>query len=403
MRRDRLEKEAHRWVREGIISETQLQRIVSLYPKTDQRFLLMAFGGLFIGLGFLTFVASNWSDITNLMKMAIILISMLGFYGAGNWIHTNRSKGVGATFLVIGVLIFGAGIMLTGQMYHYMAFSATAFFIWSLAAIAMFMLSHEAVMLILAFAIMIVGQVYGGITYQHFHIGIGLLFIIGLGYFTLVHRREWISLLYSLGFVVQSLVLVFTTDLSYYWLLFFWLLLYALAEVMPSDFPVHSFQRVALLGGFILGIIHVFSLQSEWILDNLDEGIPFIISVLLVAMFIAYQKARKHDLVLLVDIALFIPVFFLPSLQSALVLLLLFTFSIGRLLVGYNRGDGEVINTGTVAFLASTLVAYFQLAWDFLDKSLFFFIGGILLFGLGYLLEQRRRSYAHNGEEEDLT
>ncbi|KGP72114.1 DUF2157 domain-containing protein [Pontibacillus yanchengensis] len=401
MKHNQIQKEAKKWVEEGIISSEQYTAILSRYPKHDQRFLLMAFGGLFVGLGFLTFIASNWSDLTNAIKMVIILVAMIGFYGVGERIYRKHSQGIGATFLVIGVLTFGAGIILTGQMYHYMAYSATAFFIWSLAAIAIFILSQEAIMLVLAFGIITIGQIYGGFTYQDFHIGLGLLFLIGLGYFTYIHQREWISTLYAIGFVLQSLVLVLTSDLSYYWLFAFLLLLYSLSEIVPKDFPVQAFKRLAVAVAFLIGIIQVFTLQSGWVMQDIELEISFLLLLIVLAGWVVYRNITTHSLSGLVDLALFVPVFLLPDFKSAFVLVLLFIFSLGRLLLGYKDGDAEMINIGTIAFLVSTLVAYFQVAWDFLDKSVFFFIGGVLLFVLGYLLERRRRAFSRAEERGD--
>jgi uncharacterized membrane protein len=42
-----------------------------------------------------------------------------------------------------------------------------------------------------------------------------------------------------------------------------------------------------------------------------------------------------------------------------------------------------------VLFVAATAVAYFKLTWGFMDKSLFFLIGGILLLALSWYLRRR--------------
>ena len=44
---------------------------------------------------------------------------------------------------------------------------------------------------------------------------------------------------------------------------------------------------------------------------------------------------------------------------------------------------------GIVLFILTMAVAYFKLTWGFMDKSLFFLLGGILLLGLSWYLQRR--------------
>ena len=47
------------------------------------------------------------------------------------------------------------------------------------------------------------------------------------------------------------------------------------------------------------------------------------------------------------------------------------------------------VTLGTVLFIITTAVAYFKLTWGFMDKSLFFLLGGILLLSLSWYLRRR--------------
>ncbi|GAC1585908.1 MAG: hypothetical protein NVS3B25_00580 [Hymenobacter sp.] len=51
--------------------------------------------------------------------------------------------------------------------------------------------------------------------------------------------------------------------------------------------------------------------------------------------------------------------------------------------------DADQLTMGAVLFVAATAVAYFKLTWAFLDKSLFFLLGGALLLGLSWYLRRR--------------
>jgi uncharacterized membrane protein len=55
----------------------------------------------------------------------------------------------------------------------------------------------------------------------------------------------------------------------------------------------------------------------------------------------------------------------------------------------HRSGEAEQLTLGTVLFVVATMVAYFKLTWAFLDKSLFFLIGGVLLLSLSWYLRRR--------------
>lgn len=111
------------------------------------------------------------------------------------------------------------------------------------------------------------------------------------------------------------------------------------------------------------------------------------------------EKIWRKAYFQLTEVALFLPIFYFPF-GDMIAMLGLFIFSLGLLLYGYQVEDTNRIKIGTFAFLISTLIAYVHFAWAFLDKSLFFFIGGILLFTLSYFLEQKRRQIKQGNKEE---
>src|SRR5699024_9252277 len=61
------------------------------------------------------------------------------------------------------------------------------------------------------------------------------------------------------------------------------------------------------------------------------------------------------------------------------------------LIYGFQQKNQANIMVGTITFLLSTFTAYVQYAWEALNKSLFFIIGGLLLFGISFILERLRR------------
>ncbi|KGP90765.1 hypothetical protein N780_03605 [Pontibacillus chungwhensis BH030062] len=386
MKRSLLEKEAASWVEEGIISREQYEQIIKRYPNRNSRGLLTIFGGLFIGLGFLTFVASNWSFMPNILKMGILIVSLLGFYFFGERAYQRGSKALGTSFYAIGVLLFGESMILTGQMYHYMSYSATTFFLWGVAALLVYMARREQPLLYLTFAILTVGQIYSWMTYGEAHLGIFLLFVMGGGFELVRLRRDFLALLYGFGYVLQSLVLVFAGGHDYVWLLFLWLLLYVASNLSIFRFP--SLQITSIGAAFLLKAIEVFLLDS-WVMERWDVNVTFlIVHIVLTGLLVLLVKDRTIGVL---NLLLFLPIVYVGGNAGVIALVLLYVLSVGYLIIGTKRESIGLVNFGTGAFLVSTLIAYVQLAWDFLNKSVFFFIGGILLFGLSYVLNRERR------------
>ncbi|MBM7571500.1 DUF2157 domain-containing protein [Aquibacillus albus] len=391
MRRKRLQKETREWVNEGIISSEQEAMILNRYLNKNRHFLLIIFASLFIGLGFLTFIASNWSFIPAYGKMAIILCSMLAFYLSGEYVYRKKSTMVGMSLIIIGLLIFGAGIFLTGQMYHYTYAQATPFVIWSLASFFLFVAYQHAPIFVVAIVITTVGQLYSAFTFHSFNVWLCFLLLLAFGHYTYHQARYLYSYLFAASFVIQSLVFIGVERSEYYWLLIFMFLLYIIGDVSKKVVIHEAFRAVSLLSLFVLAIVHVFILGEDFFFyEDREFNLFFMIvwSLLFVAFITLKVAFKQYNH--LTELALFLPVFYI-AFGDMVAMLCLFIFSLGLLINGYQEENNNLIMFGTGAFLISTLIAYVHIAWAFLDKSLFFFIGGIILFAFSYFLERKRR------------
>lgn len=129
---------------------------------------------------------------------------------------------------------------------------------------------------------------------------------------------------------------------------------------------------------------------------ELDLEISFLIVWIVLFLIAIFFKNKAREKYTYVDLILFLPVVYILE-TSVLTLILLFTFSLTWLFIGYKLESNEKIIFGTVSFLLSTFTAYIQYAWDTMNKSLFFLIGGALLFILSALLERQRRTIISQG------
>lgn len=100
--------------------------------------LILTIAAVLIGAGFFSFIAANWQEMARPVKVGIIIISMLAAYGIG-WYAKEKANlaKTGETFILLGSIIYGAGIFLVGQMFNIRANWPDGFILWMLGVIAM--------------------------------------------------------------------------------------------------------------------------------------------------------------------------------------------------------------------------------------------------------------------------
>jgi uncharacterized membrane protein len=93
---------------------------------------------LLVAAGTFSFIAANWQGMTKPLKITVILVSMLASYGAG-WRMKEKSNlpRIGEALMMLGTLIYGAGIFLVAQMFNIRANWPDGFILWMLGALAM--------------------------------------------------------------------------------------------------------------------------------------------------------------------------------------------------------------------------------------------------------------------------
>lgn len=138
-----LHTEITSWLSDGLINEQQATTLHTRYPivKTTNwaQSILTAIGAIIFGLGVILFFAYNWSEMSKLVKLALVFTALAMTHGAGLLLTTSKSKQ--QTLIeglhVLGTMMFGAGIFLTAQIYHIDEHYPTAFLVWGLAALAL--------------------------------------------------------------------------------------------------------------------------------------------------------------------------------------------------------------------------------------------------------------------------
>jgi uncharacterized membrane protein len=147
--RRQLRQEAEQWRQEGMIDATQWQQLAERYQfdrldiAARDRFILVVIGlgSVLLGLSVITFVAANWQAIPREAKLLLLMsvfvtVNAAGFYlwqqPIDRWQHR-----IGHGLLILGALILGANLALTGQMFHISGSTTDLLIIWGLAVLGM--------------------------------------------------------------------------------------------------------------------------------------------------------------------------------------------------------------------------------------------------------------------------
>lgn len=93
--------------------------------------ILSIIGGVLIGLGILSFVASNWSELTKAIKFVILLSTLIIFYLLGFALEKKKPN-LSKAFYYIGAFAYGAEIFYIGQMFHLGGNLEDAFLLWGI-------------------------------------------------------------------------------------------------------------------------------------------------------------------------------------------------------------------------------------------------------------------------------
>ncbi|MEB3356227.1 MAG: DUF2157 domain-containing protein [Synechococcales bacterium] len=151
--RRQLRQEAARWQQDGLISPEQYQQLANRYrldrldTAARDRFIaiLLALGGVLLGIGVITFVAANWQSIPRGVKVILLLALFFGINWAGFslWRSGQGTDGgdwrqrLGHGLLILGALTLGATLALFGQLFHQSGSAAGLCIIWGLGVVGM--------------------------------------------------------------------------------------------------------------------------------------------------------------------------------------------------------------------------------------------------------------------------
>lgn len=445
-------KEIEDWQKEGLISTEQAKNLVSRYslPEiTSEKSalakiitILSIFGSILVGIGAILFFASNWRGIPKPAKLLLILSSIFAAYSIGytlSYIKQTYSK-TGKALILLGSILFGAGIYLVAQIYHFPANYPAGVLFWSQGILPIAYILRLNPILFLSSLLLILWNI---------------LRLTGLdqpNYFYLI----FISLLFFLTYKTKSNRLIFTNLIGliiwfvshlYFWnqgfdiyanvalLLNLGILFYILGRIHETNLNLDSLKYPYKFLGIALILInsylltHDFAYYRDLSLSKIGYEIPKVVIVnsivfgltfiaLIVHIFKNQEKSRIvrcefYSLLIVMLLSIMCLIFpetttqythykkdeflFYPCIFN----FILFLEIIGVIVLGYLFKEVSSVNLGILFFVIQILTLYFSVFWKLLPRSVFFICAGlILLLGGGYLEKKRKNIIAKIKSQE---
>jgi len=406
----RVATDLENWVANGWVSADNSKAILASLSKEDAPsklpVVITILGAVLIGFSAMAFIAANWSEMSKALRLGMLAIAMWSAYGTAAFLHFRNQAAFAEAALLIGVALFGASIMLIGQMYHLPSDFSAGLLAWSLGGLvtAWAVQSRAA---LAATQLLIMGWAMSVIFEGDLHLSYLLLWAPAA---LLAYRLDWAPAkhLALIGLFVWLLGNAPTVAEDIGWnppeLLTFLTALFVVlwaGGTVAEDKGQHFGRALQGYSAFIVVVMFWLShIAEEGISPNGEYLIPLIAAGLtLPATFVL---SRQTDSIGLHDVlawSAFPAGIFAAAVianlgtteQLMLIAPLFLVLCVWLVTFGTGRHNRFLINLGFAAFGCEALYLYLETFGTLLDTAAFFAIGGVLLIGGGFVWERLRR------------
>jgi uncharacterized membrane protein len=377
----KLRQESKLWVDEEIISSEQQEKILSKYKNFEEAqekagsskliTVISVMGSVLVGIGVILFIASNWGFIPRFLKLSIIFLSLFSSYALGYYLRYEKKNypRVGGALILLGSIIFGAGIFLIAQIYNISVHYPNGPLMWALGVLPLAYLLKFKTILFLSLIDLIIWLPmelhFWVLPYRSFMVYISMYLLMGCCFFILglSHSKFRFTEQLSRAYVILGSILTFGASYIFTF------------EVAKGKFELTSSLTPFLVLFSIIFLIFYFLNLSFSKKDKfiLIESTVLLFLLLFGVFFVLNVTISKGDFFV-----------FITNIIFALMI-------IGIIVLGFKKRDTAYINVGLLFFVLDIFARYFDFFFKLLPRSLFFIIGGLLLLFGGVFLEKKRR------------
>lgn len=329
--------------------------------------IALAFGGLMVAGGILLFVAANWDALSPGSRFALVLLLVAVFH-VGGAVAAGPWRAMSEVLHAIGTVALGAGIALSGQIFHLDEHWPAGIMVWAAGAgLGWFVLRHTPQMALFA----VLGPAWlisewiaatdGMRTDEAAQVAAAGALLLALSYLTAIGPGQTTRLRRTLMWIGGIGLPIAAVPLA------------MVADGFRQYEAQLAFTRAEVIGWsavFILPLLLSTILRGR-------EAWPIAIAAGWVAP-LGFVNALGHS----------VAEFGWWGLGA-----------IGLVAWGVRDGRVERINLGAAAFAATVLVFYFSRVMDKLGRSASLLTLGLLFLVGGWALERMRRRLVEQSRE----
>lgn len=371
-----MEKRINKWVENNLISGEQAKLLLQDYEQEKEhkrqlkiQISLYSIGALLVGLGVILFIAANnwiWEIFlrTNLLKVLCLSVLTVGIYFSGYYIKYEKKNfpRLGSALIFLSTLFIGGTYALIGQIYNINAGSSALILVWLLSILPLAFIHKSNSINILSI----------------------VLFLI------------WVPLFYysnnSHNHYTPTLIPLLTS-----------LFLYSFGNIPAIKLKLNNFSMAYKIFGLIILFFVLFILTFFREFAVSTYSLIFYIPMALITManlaFLKFEKQKDRLFYIETGIMIGLILIFLLLQGSTLgywaIKLASNGLYIALLWLGFKYGyafeDFKLINLSSFFLIIYITARYFEYSWQYLDKSVFFILGGAILLGIGYFLEKKKK------------
>lgn len=346
-----LKEELKGFVESKTIDKKQYDEMMDSYEvtqKINQVMALLIFGAIFTGLGILIFISGNWYEMSKILRLSILILGFVSTSFAG-WHIRYRFPRTSSSLNYIAVFIFGASLILIDQMWVYLYDETVFLVLWAVVAMIFGVIYSDKLIYLFSQMLMFM---YLMENFEELQAPFTVLIAVSFVFFIDI-KREHSKIVFFANMMLCMLLIgsIFENlngEAVYYFMFMFvigFLIKFIKYEKIKND--------IEFWGNLITGFAGVMlTIEEMW--EDAFNGDFLILTIIIAVLFTIYLL--------------------------------------------YTTKRGSVTS---VIFIAIMIFRYYvDAAYEFMPKSMFFIVSGLILVALGFWMERAVRKIKE--ENKDL-
>lgn len=373
-----MEKKINKWLNDGLIDNSVAQKMLAEIKEDKIKarnikinVTIYTIAVILIGLGVITFISANdWIlqllNSSNLLKILLMSgTTLISFWGGYKLAYEKQNfPKLGNALIVLSSLLIGGTYGLIGQIYHINANSSSLMFLWLISILPAAYLFKDYAINIISIILMILGFIF---FYAELALDTALIWTIFVPI--------------TLGIILYSFGNIPIVLNKY------------------NNFSL-SYKTVGAVPIFVTFLILTCSVEHSYHITSGYYIFPIVLLIIFNILNYILQKntntlLKIESTSIIIILSALLLLLILPAVKPGVVVFFANIFIIAMLFFGFNYGykfeQEKIIGVVNWMLILYLLVNYCRWGWSFMNKTLFFILGGTCLLLLGLYLEKRKK------------